>query len=138
MFEQAFRNIDDVLRREGGGVLKYTEQSSWLLFLRYLDSLEQDGADQAALEGKTYDYILDKPYRWSTWAAPKDGPDAGELGANQLRQLYSLGSCEHNFWGNSHFASSALLHYKASEFGEQDKFYQERNATLASNTATRA
>jgi type I restriction enzyme M protein len=77
MFEQAFRNIDDVLRKEAGCTteLDYTEQTSWLLFLKYLDGLEQDRADEAALEGKKYGYILDKPYRWETWAAPrgKDG-----------------------------------------------------------------
>lgn len=52
MFEQAFRNIDDILRREGGGVLKYTEQSSWILFLKYLDTLEQE----KVLERKKYLY----------------------------------------------------------------------------------
>ncbi len=72
MFEQAFRNIDDILRREGGGVLKYTEQSSWLLFLKYLDALERDKASEAALEGKKYTFILAPEYRWETWAAPKD------------------------------------------------------------------
>ena len=73
MFEQAFKNIDDVLRKEAGCTteLDYTEQTSWLLFLKYLDGLEQDMADQAALEGKKYAFILDKPYRWETWAAPK-------------------------------------------------------------------
>ena len=71
MFEQAFKKIDDVLRREGGGVLKYTEQTSWLLFLKYLDALEQDKAMEAALEGKNYAFILDEPYRWESWAAPK-------------------------------------------------------------------
>ena len=50
MFEQSFRNIDDVLRQEAGCTteLDYTEQSSWLLFLKYLDSLEQDKATEAA------------------------------------------------------------------------------------------
>lgn len=74
MFEQAFRNIDDILRKEAGCTteLDYTEQSSWLLFLKYLDSLEADKATEAALEGKKYTYILDAPYRWETWAAPKD------------------------------------------------------------------
>ncbi len=74
MFEQAFKNIDNVLWKEAGCTteLDYTEQTSWLLFLKYLDGLEQDRADQAALEGKKYTYILDKPYRWDTWAAPKD------------------------------------------------------------------
>ena len=74
MFEQAFKNIDDVLRKEAGCTteLDYTEQASWLLFLKYLDDLEQDKSSEAALEGKTYTYILDKPYRWGVWAAPKD------------------------------------------------------------------
>ena len=63
MFEQAFKNIDDVLRKEAGCTteLDYTEQTSWLLFLKYQDALEQDRTDEAALEGKKYTYILDKP-----------------------------------------------------------------------------
>src|SRR6266545_7532713 len=82
MFEQAFKNIDDVLRKEAGCTteLDYTEQTSWLLFLKYLDGLEQDKADEAALAGKKYSFILDKPYRWESWAAPK-GKD-GKLDHN--------------------------------------------------------
>jgi type I restriction enzyme M protein len=77
MFEQAFRNIDDILRKEAGCTteLDYTEQSSWLLFLKYLDGLEADKATEAAVDGKKYTYILDKPYRWETWAAPKGKDD---------------------------------------------------------------
>jgi type I restriction enzyme M protein len=73
MFEQAFRNIDDALRKEAGCAteLDYSEQTSWLIFLKYLDGLEQDRAAEAALAGKKYTYLLDKPYRWGTWAAPK-------------------------------------------------------------------
>jgi type I restriction enzyme M protein len=73
MFEQAFKNIDDVLWKEAGCTteLDYTEQTSWLLFLKYLDQLEQDKANEAALHGKPYAYILDDPYRWEKWAAPK-------------------------------------------------------------------
>ncbi len=73
MFEQAFKNIDDILRKEAGCTteLDYTEQTSWLLFLKYLEGLEQDKADEAGLEGKKYTFILDKPYRWEEWAAPK-------------------------------------------------------------------
>lgn len=90
MFEQAFRNIDDALRKEAGCTteLDYTEQTSWLLFLKYLDGLEQDRADVASLEGKKYDYILSKPYRWDTWAAPKkaDGSidDKKAMGSDDL------------------------------------------------------
>src|SRR4029077_2558326 len=74
MFEQAFKNIDDVLRKEAGCTteLDYTEQTSWLLFLKYLDALEQDKAQEARLDGQRYTFLLDKPYRWETWAAPKD------------------------------------------------------------------
>ncbi|MDA8428223.1 MAG: N-6 DNA methylase [Geobacteraceae bacterium] len=73
MFEQAFKNIDDVLWKEAGcgSELDYAEQTSWLLFLKYLDGLEQDKAMEAELEGKQYTFILDEPYRWESWAAPK-------------------------------------------------------------------
>lgn len=76
MFEQAFRNIDDVLRKEAGCTteLDYTEQTSWLLFLKYLEGLDQDRAAEAKLEGRKYKPILDNKYRWDNWAAPK-GPD---------------------------------------------------------------
>ncbi len=79
MFEQAFKNIDDVLWKDAGctSELDYTEQTSWLLFLKYLDGLEEDKATEAALDRKKYNYILDKPYRWETWAAPKD--KAGQI-----------------------------------------------------------
>jgi type I restriction enzyme M protein len=42
MFEQAFKNIDYVLWKDTGctSELDYTEQTSWLLFLKYLDALE--------------------------------------------------------------------------------------------------
>jgi type I restriction enzyme M protein len=85
MFEQAFKNIDDVLRKEAGcsSELDYTEQTSWLLFLKYLDGLEQDKVDEAALEGKKYTFILDKPYRWESWAAP-EGKD-GKLNHNAAK-----------------------------------------------------
>jgi len=83
MFEQAFKNIDDVLRKEAGCTteLDYTEQTSWLLFLKYLDDLEQDKAIEAKLEGKKYSFILEEPYRWETWAAPK-GKD-GQIDHNK-------------------------------------------------------
>jgi type I restriction enzyme M protein len=73
MFQQAFRNIDDALRKEAGCTteLDYTEQSSWILFLKYLDDLEVERATKAELEGKPYTFIIDDEHRWSRWAAPK-------------------------------------------------------------------
>jgi type I restriction enzyme M protein len=85
MFEQAFKNIDDILRKEAGCTteLDYTEQTSWLLFLKYLDALEQDKADEAALERKKYTFLLDKPYRWDEWAAPKS--KEGQIDHNKAK-----------------------------------------------------
>lgn len=73
MFEQTFKNIDDILHKDAGctSELDYTEQSSWLLFLKYLDALEADKATEAALEGKSYSFILHEAFRWEAWAAPK-------------------------------------------------------------------
>lgn len=73
MFEQTFKNIDDVLYKDAGAdsELDYIEQTSWVLFLRYLDELEQVKADEAGLKGKAYAHIIDEPYRWPQWAMPK-------------------------------------------------------------------
>jgi type I restriction enzyme M protein len=73
MFEQAFKNIDDVLWKEAGcsSELDYTEQTSWMLFLKYLDDLEQERAIEAELVNKTYVFIMEEQYRWAGWAAPK-------------------------------------------------------------------
>lgn len=73
MFEQTFKNIDDVLWKEAGCAteLDYTEQTSWILFLKYLDDLEKANEQRALLAGKTYQPIIDTGHRWSVWAAPK-------------------------------------------------------------------
>lgn len=78
MFEQTFKNIDDVLRQEAGCTteLDYTEQSSWILFLKYLDDLERERAIRAELEDKPYSYIIDAKHRWSAWAALKKADGA--------------------------------------------------------------
>ncbi len=72
MFEQAFKNIDDILRADNaGGAMDYIEQTSWVIFLRYLDDLEQERDKSAQLSGRKYAYILSEEYRWSVWACPK-------------------------------------------------------------------
>jgi len=73
MFEQTFKNIDDKLWKDAGcsSELDYVEQTSWILFLKYLDDLEKDRADAAELMGKTYTPIIEKKFKWDVWAAPK-------------------------------------------------------------------
>ena len=74
MFEQTFKNIDDILHKDAGcsSELDYTEQTSWMLFLKYLDDLEHEKSLEAELEDKVYSFIIDPKYQWSAWAAPKD------------------------------------------------------------------
>lgn len=83
MFEQALKNIDNILRADNAGsALDYIEQTSWILFLKYLDDLEGAKKKEAALAGKKYEYILEPQYRWNAWACPKstDGkPDHNKM-----------------------------------------------------------
>jgi len=74
MFEQTFKNIDDILHKDAGcgSELDYVEQTSWVLFLKYLDDLENDRATAAALTGRSYSPIIDTEYQWNVWATPKD------------------------------------------------------------------
>lgn len=73
-YESTFNAIDNILRNEEGcsTELDYIEQTSWLLFLKYLDDLEKEREDKAMLSGKEYKPILTGYTRWSQWAAPKN------------------------------------------------------------------
>lgn len=74
MFEQTFKNIDDILHKDAGcgSELDYVEQTSWVLFLKYLADLEKDKATAAELTGKTYTNIIAPEFQWTVWATPKD------------------------------------------------------------------
>lgn len=74
MFEQTFKNIDDILWKEAGcqSELDYVEQTSWIIFLKYLDDLERDRKTKAELTGKAYEDIISKKFKWEAWAAPKN------------------------------------------------------------------
>lgn len=77
MFEQTFKNIDDILHKDAGcgSELDYVEQTSWVLFLKYLDDLERDKATAAELTGKVYNTIIAPEFQWNVWASPKDADD---------------------------------------------------------------
>jgi len=130
MFQQTFKNIDDVLWKEAGCTteLDYTEQTSWMLFLKYLDDLELKKADDAALAGKAYSPIIEKPYRWQDWAAPKkaDGTfdhDTALTGDDLIAFVnVKLFPYLHSF--KERAASAATIEYKIGEiFGEiKNKF----------------
>jgi len=82
--------ITDILRRDDGisGAMHYTEQISWILFLKYLHDYEETKASDALINGKEYKYIIDAKYRWDNWAYPlkEDGTYdlKGALGGDDL------------------------------------------------------
>ncbi len=98
MFEQAFKNIDDILWKDAGcsTELDYAEQSSWILFLKWLDDYDKDKETKAKLENKTFTPVLNKEFQWSSWAIVKTkdgkvdfnksrtGPDLKEFVDNKL------------------------------------------------------
>ncbi|RKQ70359.1 class I SAM-dependent DNA methyltransferase [Oceanibaculum indicum] len=91
MYENAFRAIEQALRAEDGigNELDYVEQTSWVLFLKYLHDLETERRERAALDGDTYTPIIDGDFRWDRWAAPKkDGVfdhNAAKIGDDLIR-----------------------------------------------------
>ncbi len=71
--ESSFKAIDDLLRGSGGGCsgsLEYMEQSSWILFLRYLDAQEENRRIDAEMQGSAYTPALPKEFSWGEWAWP--------------------------------------------------------------------
>lgn len=72
-YEQTFNAIDNILRNEAGcsTELDYIEQTSWLLFLKYLDDLDKEREMKALLANKPFKPIITGYMRWSQWAAPK-------------------------------------------------------------------
>ena len=71
--ESKINRITDILRRDDGisGAMHYTEQISWVLFLKFLADLEESKAEDAELDGEIYTYIIDEKYRWQNWAVLK-------------------------------------------------------------------
>ncbi len=84
MFEQTFKNIDDILHKDAGcgSELDYVEQTSWVLFLKYLDDLEKDKKTAAELTGKSYTNIIAPEYQWNVWASPKLALNGNEGNGN--------------------------------------------------------
>lgn len=110
MFENDFKNIDNELHKDGGmsTEMDYIEQTSWILFLKYLEDLEQEKESKALLNGTTYTPILDPKYTWSSWAAPKD--ENGQLDFHKTQ----TGDDLKNFVERSDASNPGLFQYLKS------------------------
>ena len=112
MFEQTFKNIDDILWKDAGcsTELDYAEQSSWILFLKWLDDYEKEKETKASLENKKFKPVLDKEYQWSSWAIVK--AKDGKIDFNKLLQ----GSDLKKFVDNKLFPYLSSFRNKAESF----------------------
>lgn len=86
MFEKQFRDIDDTLRKDAGcsTELDYIEQTSWVLFLKYLSDYERAEMERSQFDNRTYEPILKKEFSWDFWAAPKK--EDGRLNHNLAKK----------------------------------------------------
>ncbi|ROZ63907.1 class I SAM-dependent DNA methyltransferase [Ramlibacter sp. WS9] len=70
-----------VLRKDKGlnGDVDRLPLLTWVMFLKFLDDLEIVHEEEAELDGKRYQPIVEAPYRWRDWAAREDGINGEEL-----------------------------------------------------------
>ncbi len=72
-YDAIFKSIDQILWKDAGcsSDIDYIEQTSWILFLKYLDDYEKEKQAAAELSNKSYSPILSNEFSWEAWAAPK-------------------------------------------------------------------
>jgi len=75
------KSARDILRKDKGlnGDIDRLPLLTWVMFLKFLDDLETQHQEEAALDGQPYHPIIEAPYRWRDWAAREDGISGDEL-----------------------------------------------------------
>ncbi len=70
-----------IMRKDKGlnGDLDRLPMLTWIMFLKFLDDLEQMRETEAVLEGKGFQPAIEAPYRWRDWAAIEGGITGDEL-----------------------------------------------------------
>lgn len=70
-----------ILRKDKGlnGDVDRLPLLTWVMFLKFLDDLEIAHEEEADLDGRRYQPIIEAPYRWRDWAAREDGINSDEL-----------------------------------------------------------
>jgi len=108
------KSARDILRKDKGlnGDLDRLPLLTWVMFLKFLDDLEALHEDEAALDGRSYEPIIEPPYRWRDWASREDGISGDELLAfiNQDTTVRPDGS-----------SGQGLFHYLRSLAGTGEK-----------------
>jgi type I restriction enzyme M protein len=69
------KSARDIMRKDKGlnGDLDRLPLLTWIMFLKFLDDLEQQRQDEVKLAGKKFRAAIEPPYRWRDWAANPQG-----------------------------------------------------------------
>ena len=75
------KSARDIMRKDKGlnGDLDRLPMLTWIMFLKFLDDLEQAREIEAELAGEKFKPAIEKPYRWRDWAANPQGITGPEL-----------------------------------------------------------
>jgi len=75
------KSCRDIMRKDKGlnGDLDRLPMLTWVMFLKFLDDMEQIREEEAKMSGKRFRPALDSPYRWRDWAAKAEGITGDEL-----------------------------------------------------------
>src|SRR5258708_15598933 len=75
------KSCRDIMRKDKGlnGDLDRLPMLTWIMFLKFLDDMEQIAEQEARMAGKRFRPALESPYRWRDWAAKADGITGDEL-----------------------------------------------------------
>lgn len=81
MLGSLLKSARDIMRKDKGlnGDLDRLPLLTWIMFLKFLDDLEQQREDETALSGKKFKAAIEAPYRWRDWAADPQGVTGDEL-----------------------------------------------------------
>src|SRR5262245_31688893 len=69
------KSARDIMRKDKGlnGDADRLPMLTWIMFLKFLDDLEQVRETNAVLKGKKFHPGIEAPYRWRDWAAKEGG-----------------------------------------------------------------
>jgi type I restriction enzyme M protein len=75
------KSARDIMRKDKGlsGDLDRLPMLTWIMFLKFLDDLEQIHEQEAVMRKKKFRPAIEPPYRWRDWAAKEDGITGDEL-----------------------------------------------------------
>ena len=120
-YEQTLKAVDDILRTDAGCAtpIDYIEQTSWILFLKYLSDLESERSDEATLKGKEYTPLFTDEFKWDNWAVPKkeDGSQdiVNALTGDDLLEFVNLKLMPYLKTFKTDIENSNTLEYKIGE-----------------------